>query len=142
MLFVGCSREGGETSSRRQDERMQELPVSRGPQLKLKLDGTERNPILVIRLMNGGSSPIVVDAEMVFLVGVEIRAVDGTKVDFETFGVVDRTGASAEEWRKRFKELAPGELAERRMALQVIRVRHRQYAFTRWHVGIQRDNGI
>jgi hypothetical protein len=89
-----------------------------GRSLQLQLAGSDHDAILVVRLLNGGTSPITVDREMVFLVDVEVKAPDGSEVPLEMVREMERSASQVADWRSRFVQLLPGRTLERRLVLR------------------------
>ena len=88
-----------------------------GPYLEIRPAGHANAKLVVLRLVNGGKTPIVVDRELVFLVNVAPLYDPGAKVHAELGMPIENKRPRRQGWRERFVELKPGEGISRRLDL-------------------------
>ncbi len=93
-------------------------PIAREPRLELTLEQGEPDPVVALRLVNGGPTPITVDRLLVLCVSIDLRRPDGSAIKLDSLDSTGIPGRSSEDRRQWFVQLAPGESLDRRIRLR------------------------
>lgn len=118
MACSGCTENhaiGTQTSGQVQSSRQK---PAREPRMELQLVGTTDDPVLAVTLSNDSQSVITVDRELVFGIDIEATGIDGSVIEAEYIRRLDRPWRDAGQWRRRFRQLLPGEVIRRDIALK------------------------